>query len=546
MSDDHVTDHVQELRHALASQEEKNMRLAQALTTARQQLVHLQEQVRQVNQPPHQLGIFVGVDAHERHLTVNIQGRTMRVAAAPTLDMSTLSPGQLVRLDDKLIAVKADAFPRGGIVVTVRELHGVDRVLVSAENGAEHMLTLAGPLRHGNLRAGDSVTADVRAGFAFERVVRSDVEAMLTPEIPDVTYDDIGGLAEQIHQVRDAIELPFRHPELFRSYGLRPPKGILLYGPPGSGKTLIAQAVANSLSEKSSGQRTYFLSIKGPELLNKYVGETERHIRSIFSRARALASTDVPVVIFFDEMEALFRTRGTGISSDVETMIVPQLLAEMDGVEELTNVVIIGASNRADMIDPAVLRPGRLDVRIRVERPSRDGAADIFSKYLTVDMPLNDDEVRYAGSREAAVAAMIDQAVTRLFSRTPEAALFDATFASGRQQRIYVSDIVSGALIAGTVERAKKAAIKDALHGGPAGLSVAHLLSGVSQEMRESVELAASSSAEDWSRTIGLKDDIVAIRPIHDVTHAHPTGGAASPASEPDAVGTSARGEARP
>lgn len=515
MSENFVADQVAELRHALVSQEEKNTRLAQALTTARQQLVQLQEQVRQVNLPPHQKAIFVSADTDNRHLDVNIQGRPMRIAAAPSLDMSTLSPGQWVRVDDKLIAVRADGFPRGGTVVTVREIHGLDRALVSAENGAEHMLTLAGPLRHGNLRSGDSVTADLRVGFAFERVVRSDIEALLTPQTPDVTYEDIGGLSEQIQQVRDAIELPFRHPEMFRSYGLRPPKGILLYGPPGSGKTLIAKAVANSLSEKGQGQRTYFLSIKGPELLNKFVGETERQIRSIFSRARALASTDVPVVIFFDEMEALFRTRGTGISSDVETMIVPQLLAEMDGVESLDNVVIIGASNRADMIDPAVLRPGRLDVRIRVERPDRSGAADIFTKYLTADLPLNEEEVRAAGSREAAVTAMIEAAVDRLFSRDADAALFDAIFASGGQQRIFVSDIVSGALIAGTVERAKKSAIKGALTGHSAGLSTAHLLEGVAEEMRESVELAASSSAEDWSRTIGLKDDIVAIRAIH-------------------------------
>lgn len=516
---------IAELRRSLVSQQEKNTRLAQALSTAKQELVRMQEQVRQVNMPPHQMPIFIGADVHGRHLDVSIQGRLMRISAAPTLDISTLSPGQFVLVDDKMIAVKAGSFPRSGVVATVRELHGADRVLVTAENGAEHMMYLAGTLRHGNLRAGDSVVADVRHGFAYERVVRSDIEALLTPEVPDVSYADIGGLSEQIQQVRDAIELPFRHPELYRSYGLRPPKGILLYGPPGSGKTLIAKAVAHSLSEGRQGQQTFFLSIKGPELLNKFVGETERQIRAIFARARALASDDVPVVIFFDEMEALFRTRGTGISSDVETMIVPQLLAEMDGVESLDNVVIIGASNRADMIDPAVLRPGRLDVRIRVERPDREGAADIFSKYLTEDIPLDEQEIQRAGSIQAAIEHMINSAVEKLFSRDDEAALFDATFASGRRQRIYVSDIVSGALITGTVERAKKNAIKDALHGHSQGMKTAHLLAGVEEEMRESVELAASSSAEDWSRTIGLKDDIVGIAQIRNHTfddnHAH-------------------------
>lgn len=507
-----MSEELTQLRQELISQQEKNTRLAQALTTARQQLVNLQEQVRQINLPPHNMAIVVAAHSQHRYLDVVFQGRPMRIAPAPSMDLSTLSPGQYVRVDDKMIAVAADGFPRGGSVVTVRELYGVDRVLVAAENGAEHMLTLAGPLRHGNLRAGDSVTADIRVGFAYERVTRSDVEALLTPEIPHVTYEQIGGLTDQIQQVREAIELPLQHPELYRSYGLRPPKGILLYGPPGSGKTLIAQAVAHSLS--GQGQRSYFLSIKGPELLNKFVGETERHIRSIFSRARTLASQDVPVVIFFDEMEALFRTRGTGISSDVETMIVPQLLAEMDGVESLDNVVIIGASNRADMIDPAVLRPGRLDVRIRVERPDREGARDIFTKYLTPDVPLNTEEIQLHGSVDEALTALIDTAVEALFSREEQAALFDATFASGRTQTMYVSDIVSGAMIAGIVERAKKAAIKDSLHGHGLGLRQRHLLTGVREEMRESVELAASSSAEDWSRTIGLKDEIISIRPI--------------------------------
>lgn len=514
MSEDFLSSQIEDLKTRLISQEEKNTRLAQALTTARNQLATMQQQVRQINQPPHNLAIFVSADGDGRAIEAIVQGRLMRLAVAPQLDLSSLSAGQLVRVDDKLIAIAGDRFPRTGTVATVLEPVGLDRVLVGVEGGAEHLLTLAGPLRHGNLRSGDSVITDLRSGYAFERIVRSDVEALLTPEVPDVSYEDIGGLAAQIQQVRDAIELPFRHPELYRDYGLRPPKGILLYGPPGSGKTLIAKAVANSLSGQGAGQRTYFLSIKGPELLNKFVGETERQIRAIFSRARTLASSDVPVVIFFDEMEALFRTRGAGISSDVETMIVPQLLAEMDGVESLDNVIIIGASNRADMIDPAVLRPGRLDVRIRVERPDREGARDIFSKYLTPDLPLRSDEVAAAGSVEGALAAMTEAAVEHLYARTDDTALFDATLSTGARIRIHLADIVSGALIAGTVERAKKNAIKDALHGRGHGLSAAHLLAGVSEEMRESMELAASQSAEEWSRTIGMREDIVGIRPL--------------------------------
>ena len=503
-------------RLQISALEEKNANLTKALLSAREQLRGLHDQLDRVSSPPAQVAVYVRAHPDKHEVEAIIGARTMRIATAPEFDYDNISPGELMRVNENMVAVEGMGFPREGSLGAVLELLGDDRILAGVDGGSERVLTLAGPLRHGNLKPGDTVLADLRTGYAFERIVRSHVEQLLTPETPDVSYEDVGGLDHQIEQVRDAVELPFRYPALYRAYGLRPPRGILLYGPPGTGKTLIAKAVAASLASADSDQKPYFISIKGPELLNKYVGETERHIRSIFARARTLASGDVPVVVFFDEMEALFRTRGTGVSSDVETMIVPQLLAEMDGLEAMENVVVIGASNRPDMIDPAVLRPGRLDVRIRVERPNREQAADIFTKHLTSDLPIQPALLAETGSSQAAMARMIDAALDLLYSRDDAAALFDLELADDSRRRIYMSDLASGALIAGAVERAKKAAIKDTLSDGAGGISVSHVLEGVEEEMQESAELASTASPDEWARTVGLRGaKVVAVVPVN-------------------------------
>ena len=506
---------ISQLRLDMASLEEKNLRLSTALVSARNQISGLQEQIERYQRPPGSWATFVA-SRSGAEADVIVGTRHMRVGAAQNVDLKSLSPGQLVSLDEHMVITAVGDYPQSGVLVSVLELVGKDRALVAAEAGQEHVVHLSGPLRHGNLKPGDSLLVDLRTGFAYERLVRSHVEQLFSPEKPDVSYADIGGLDQQIELVRDSIELPFRYPDLYKDYGLRPPRGVLLYGPPGSGKTLIAKAIAASLSGEDAKQQTYFISIKGPELLNKYVGETERVIRSIFSRARALARRDVPVVIFFDEIEALFRTRGTGVSSDIETMIVPQLLAEMDGLESLNNVVVIGASNRADMIDPALLRSGRFDIRIRVDRPTRSQARDIFGKHLTADLPLDPELVAEAGSPRAAVSVMIEKALDRLYAKDQSTELFELQLRNGRQRRLHLSDLVSGAMIAGTVERAKKSAIKSALTGESQGIGVADLLSGVEQEVRESSDLAATVSPEEWARTVGLRgDEVVRIVPIN-------------------------------
>ncbi|MFC4369675.1 proteasome ATPase [Citricoccus nitrophenolicus] len=449
-------------------------------------------------------------------------GRRLRVAVSPLLDPTRITQGADVLLNDSLAIIALLEAERTGELVRVKETLDEGLLVVVGRGDEERVLRRADRLAGQRIRVGDAVTVDSRTGLALDIIPLSEVQDVVLEEVPDVSYEDIGGLADQIDQIRDSIELPFLHPGLYREHGLKAPKGILLYGPPGTGKTLIAKAVASSLAARSTEEhRSYFLNIKGPELLNKYVGETERHIRTIFARAREKASDGYPVVVFFDEMESLFRTRGSGVSSDVETTIVPQLLAEIDGVERLDNVIVIGASNREDMIDPAILRPGRLDVKIRVSRPDAAGAADIFAKYVTDSLPLHSSEIERHGSRGAAVAAMISAATERLFARSPETEYLEVTYVDGSARILHFADFTSGAVIANIVDRAKKHAIKDYLSakpGGPMtapadaskGLRTEHLLHAIGAEFAEQEDLPNHASPEEWARISGHRGGRVA------------------------------------
>ncbi|GAA4507449.1 proteasome ATPase [Brevibacterium yomogidense] len=504
------------MRQQLFAAGKRNETLTSTLRSAREELTRIKSEIASLSEPPNTYGTVVSEPqgtGDGRTVDVFASGRRMRLAVAPDVSDDVLVPGADVRLSEGLVVIdRADS--RGvGDVAPVRELMpDGERIIIGGMNDDELVCRLTRELVDRGVRVGDHVLVDRRTQFAIEVVEKPEVQTLLLEEVPDISYEDIGGLAAQIDQIQDAVEMPFEHPELFTEHELKPPKGILLYGPPGCGKTLIAKAVANSLSARRAdlAAKSYFINVKGPELLDKYVGETERQLRIIFARAREKATAGSPVVVFFDEMESLFRTRGTGKSSDVETTIVPQLLAEIDGVESLENVIVIGASNREDLIDPAILRPGRLDVKIRIERPDDDAARDIFSKYVTDRLPL------HASLAEQGVTALIDRCVERMFARSRANEFVEVTYADGRREILFFADFASGAMIHNVVDRAKKHAIKSVLSGEGRGMRWDHFETAIAEEFEEHEDLPNTTNPDEWARISGRKGErITHLRMLH-------------------------------
>jgi proteasome-associated ATPase len=516
-----IEERLHEAQAQVAALTSQNERLVSTLKEARDQIVALKEEVDRLAQPPSGFGVFLEA-REDGTIEVFTGGRKLRVNVSPTVDADSLRRGQEVMLNEALNVVEALGFEDVGEIVMLKELlEDGQRALVISHADEERVVKLAESLRDQPVRAGDSLLLEPRSNYVYERIPKSEVEELVLEEVPDISYEEIGGLSRQIEQIRDAIELPYLHADLFREHKLRPPKGVLLYGPPGCGKTLIAKAVANSLAKQvaeKTGQsgKSFFLNIKGPELLNKYVGETERHIRLVFQRAREKASEGTPVIVFFDEMDSIFRTRGSGVSSDVENTIVPQLLSEIDGVEGLENVIVIGASNREDMIDPAILRPGRLDVKIKIERPDAEAAKDIFSKYIISELPLHAEDLSEHGdSREGTIAAMIQRVVERMYTESEENRFLEVTYANGDKEVLYFKDFNSGAMIQNIVDRGKKMAIKQFLDTGQKGLRIAHLLAACVDEFSENEDLPNTTNPDDWARISGKKGErIVYIRTL--------------------------------
>jgi proteasome-associated ATPase len=511
-----------ETKGQLAQAVSQNEKLSATLREAREHISALREEVEKLTMPPSAYGTYLGTN-DDGTVDIFTAGRKMRVAVHPELETKELRRGQEVVLNESLNVVLARNSDLAGEIVTFKELlPDRTRAMVVGRADEERVCELADELLHEKLRAGDHLLMEGRSGLLLEKLPRPEVEELVLEEVPDVSYDDVGGLDEQIEMIKDAVELPYLYGDLFKEHDLQPPKGILLYGPPGCGKTLIAKAVANSLAKRvaektgNTSARSYFLNIKGPELLNKYVGETERQIRLIFQRAREKSEEGYPVIVFFDEMDSLFRTRGTGISSDIESTIVPQLLAEIDGVEALKNVIVIGASNREDLIDPAILRPGRLDVKIKIERPDIDSAKQIFTQYLTTSLPIADRELKNAGiDPQGAVRTMIDASVDAMYSLSDENKFLEVTYQNGDKETLYFKDFSSGAMIENIVRRAKKLSIKRTIAGGDRGICTDDLLDSIKQEFREHEDLPNTTNPDDWAKISGKKGErIVYVRTI--------------------------------
>ena len=525
---DDVEIRLYEMTRELMQAHRRNRKLTSALQEAKEKLEHLREKVEQLSAPPNNYGAFIQTN-DDGTVDIDLSGKRWRVKVDPDINTDQLEKGQEVIVNGVMNVVSVRDFERQGEVVKIKEMLDDSRVLVTLRADEERVVEIAAPLKAESLKFGENVLLNSATGMVMEKLPKMEVEDLLLEEVPPIKFSDIGGLKEQIESIRDAIEMPYLYPEEYKEFNLTPPKGVLLYGPPGCGKTMIARAVANSLAQRVREQTGrddvmgYFINIKGPELLNKYVGETERKIREVFQKAKDKSKEGVPVIIFFDEMDSLFRSRGMGISSDMESTVVPQFLAEIDGVEGLRDVIVIGASNRQDLLDPAVLRPGRLDIKIKIDRPTEEGAKDIFSKYLTAQLPIAASELEKCDNDpEKAVEGIINRTIEEMYATTEENQFIEVTYGRGERETLYFKDFVSGAMIENIMSRAKKLAIKRLIksEGKEKGLAQDDLTNAIREEYKENEDLPNTTNPDDWAKISGRKGErIVSIKALtHDQT----------------------------
>ncbi len=521
--DEDIDARLYEMTRELMQAHRRNRKLTGTLQEAREKLEQLREKVKQLSAPPNNYGIFLGTN-DDNTIDVDIGGKKWRVNLDPAIKADQIDVGQEVIVNSGLNVVAVKPPEKHGDVVKIKEILESGRAVVSLRTDEEQVVRVSSALKEETLKTGDSVLLNHSSGMLLEKLPKRELDDLLLEEVPDISYADIGGLDTQIEAIRDAIEMPYLYPDEYKEFNLTPPKGVLLYGPPGCGKTLIARAVANCLAERirqKSGRddiRGYFINIKGPELLNKYVGETERKIREVFQKARDKSKEGYPVVIFFDEMDSLFRSRGMGISSDMESTLVPQFLAEIDGVENLRDVIVIGASNRQDLLDPAVLRPGRLDIKIKIDRPNKDGSKDIFAIYLTPDLPFADTVTEtFDGNTDKIVEHLISEAVDEMYATRDDNRFIEVTYTRGERETLFFKDFVSGAMIRNIVSRAKKMAIKRLIssEGKEKGITLNDLKTAIREEYRENEDLPNTTNPDDWAKISGRKGEkIVNIRAL--------------------------------